>query len=93
MGKQDMEVGVYNTTNPDGVPLAGLTCLDSDASWRKSQHSGSENGGSELARLPNGNIAMRNSNDRDGGTVELTEAQFRALVAGIKDGEFDYLVS
>lgn len=85
---------MFNSTNPDGVALAGLTRLDSDSTkWRKSQHSGSEDGGSELAKLPNGNIAMRNSNSCDGGTVELTSVQFQAFVTGVKEGEFDYLIA
>lgn len=82
---------MFNSTNPDGVALAGLTRLDADGtSWRRSQHSNPQDGWSELAKLPNGNIAMRNC---EGGAVELTKAGLRALIQGVKEGEFDYLIA
>ncbi|MEU4694321.1 DUF397 domain-containing protein [Actinoplanes sp. NPDC023714] len=59
--------------------------------WRKSRRS---SGGNcvEVAPLSDG-IAMRNSRFPDGEVLICTNAEFEALLSGIKDGEFDNLVS
>lgn len=59
--------------------------------WRKSTYS---NGGTncvEFAALPDGTIGMRNSRDPEGAILVHPRDSIRALLAGIKHGEFDDL--
>jgi hypothetical protein len=62
----------------------------SELTWRKSSHSGA-NGSScvEVAELPGGGRAVRNSKRPDAGLVEYTRDEWDAFIAGVKDGEFD----
>jgi hypothetical protein len=59
------------------------------AIWRKSSYS-SNNGGQcvEVARNLPGAVAVRDTKDRDGGTLILTPEQWRGLLRGVKAGEF-----
>lgn len=62
--------------------------------WRKSSFSGSEGDNDacvEVAAVPDGRIAVRNSNDRAAGVVFFTPAEMAAYLAGVKAGEFDDL--
>lgn len=43
----------------------------------------------ELARLPDGQVAMRNSRFPDGPVLEHGASDIRALLDAIKRGEFD----
>lgn len=65
------------------------------AQWRKSSFSGGggDTGGNcvETAALPDGRVAVRNSNSPDAGTVFFTRAEIGAWLAGVKAGEFDDL--
>ena len=64
-------------------------CVEvSDPQWRKSSYSGQASTCVEVAQ-GDGRIAVRNSNDRDAGTVYFTRSEWAAFVAGVKDGEFD----
>jgi uncharacterized protein DUF397 len=69
-------------------PLANLN-------WRKSSFSG--DGGSngdtcvEAAALPDGRIAIRNSNHPEAGVTYFTRAEMSAWLKGVKAGEFDDL--
>jgi hypothetical protein len=60
------------------------------AKWHKSSRSGS-NGGDcvEVADNLPGIVAMRDTKDRDGGTLIFTHAEWAAFVGGVRDGEFD----
>jgi hypothetical protein len=60
------------------------------AVWRKSSRSNG-NGGDcvEVADLPDGSRAVRDSKDRGGPTLLFTPAEWRAFVEGVKLGEFD----
>ena len=62
-----------------------------DLTWRISSHSGSNNACVAAACLPDGNVAVRNSNTTDDGVVTFTPIEWDAFVAGVKDGEFDDL--
>jgi hypothetical protein len=47
----------------------------------------------ELAKLPDGKIAVRNSADPDGPALIYTRAEIEALIGGAQDGDFDALLS
>jgi hypothetical protein len=65
------------------------------AAWRKSSFSGSGGTGGgncvEVAALPDGGIAVRNSNRPQAGTLVFTPAELDAWIKGCKAGEFDDL--
>lgn len=45
----------------------------------------------EMADLPDGRVAARNSTDPDGTTVVFTRPEILAWISGVKAGEFDDL--
>lgn len=61
--------------------------------WQKSRHSNSQGSCVEFAKLPNGDVAMRNSRHPDGPALVYTPAEIEALLLGVKDGEFDHLIA
>jgi len=66
----------------DAVPLAGLT-------WVKSRRSGPTGGNCvEVAFMPGGQIAMRNSRHPDGPALIFTRAEWVAFLGGALDGDF-----
>lgn len=69
-----------------GSLLVGLT-------WRKSRVSGALGNCVELAQLPSGDVAMRNSRHPDGAALVYTRAEVAAFISGAKDGEFDDVLS
>ena len=75
--------GVYN-----GMPARELGELD----WRLAGDPGSGTG-VELARLADGQIAVRNSADPDGPALIYTRAEIEALIGGAQDGDFDALLA
>jgi hypothetical protein len=60
------------------------------AIWHKSSRSGG-NGGDcvEVAGNLPGIVAVRDTKDRDGGTLVFARAGWRAFVEGVRGGEFD----
>jgi hypothetical protein len=62
----------------------------SQAKWRTSTRSGG-NGGQrvEVAVLPDGGAAVRDSKNPDGAVLIFTKGEWDAFVGGAKDGEFD----
>ena len=60
--------------------------------WQKSWHSNPNGECVELAALPTGEIAMRNSRFPVGPVLLYTQAEITAFLAGAKDGEFDHLL-
>ncbi|HUZ23400.1 MAG TPA: DUF397 domain-containing protein [Streptosporangiaceae bacterium] len=62
--------------------LAGVT-------WRKSTRSGPTGGNCvEVAFLPSGDVAMRNSRQPAGPALIFTQAEWDAFIRGARDGEF-----
>ncbi|HUR09113.1 MULTISPECIES: DUF397 domain-containing protein [unclassified Nonomuraea] len=72
----------------NGMPAADLK----QVAWRKSRYSNSQGNCVELAKLPDGGVAVRNSRFPDGPALIYTRDEIRALVLGVKDGEFDGLL-
>ncbi|MET9350343.1 DUF397 domain-containing protein [Streptomyces termitum] len=60
--------------------------------WQKSRHSNSQGSCVEFAKLPGGEVAVRNSRHPEGPALVYTPAEIEALLLGVKDGEFDHLV-
>jgi hypothetical protein len=63
--------------------MADMTRLN----WRKSTKSGL-NGCVEVAFV-DGKVALRDSKDRHGPVLLFSPAEWRAFLAGARDGEFD----
>ncbi len=60
-----------------------------DAVWRKSIRSGPTGGNCvEVAFLPAGEVALRNSRHPDGPALVFTSAEWDAFLGGARDGEF-----
>lgn len=57
--------------------------------WRKSRHSNPSGNCVELAELPVGGVAVRNSRRPSGPVLIYTRAEMAAFVQSVKDDEFD----
>jgi Domain of unknown function (DUF397) len=63
-----------------------------DLNWVKSTLSFSNGNCVEVAPLPGGGVAMRDSGDLGKGPVlEFTRGEWEAFVGGVRNGEFDEL--
>ncbi|WP_344423063.1 DUF397 domain-containing protein [Amycolatopsis minnesotensis] len=66
-----------------------------NVTWRKSSYTDDDPGNGstcvEAAALPDGRIAIRNSNHPDAGVTYFTRAEMSAWLKGVKAGEFDDL--
>jgi hypothetical protein len=71
----------------NGMPAGEL----GDVQWRSA--GGDEETGVELARLPDGQVAVRNSADPTGPALIYTRAEIEALIGGAQDGDFDALLA
>ncbi|MET9531296.1 MULTISPECIES: DUF397 domain-containing protein [unclassified Streptomyces] len=65
--------------------------LINNAIWTKSRHSAPGGNCVEVAALPDGSVALRNSRHPQGPALVYTRAEIAAFIAGAKDGEFDAL--
>lgn len=73
-------------------PYNGMAAADlQGVVWLKSRHSNSQGSCVEFAKLPGGNVAVRNSRFPDGPALIYTPAEVEAMLRGAKDGEFDHL--
>jgi hypothetical protein len=70
----------------NGVPAGQL-----GVAWRKSRASNPSGSCVEIAGLPDGEIAVRNSRYPSGPALIYTRAEIAAFLAGAKAGEFDDL--
>jgi len=62
-----------------------------DVTWRKSTASNPSGNCVEVAALPGGDIAVRNSRHPAGPALVYTRAEVAAFLAGARNGEFDDL--
>jgi len=75
---------VYNGVPADSLPMVA---------WTKSSWSNPDGNCVEVATLPGGDIAVRNSRDPEGPALVYTPDEIRAFVRGAKTGDFDALLS
>jgi hypothetical protein len=73
----------------NGMPSSSLP----NAEWQSSQRGDPQAAQVEMAVLPGGSIAMRNSRDPGGPALIYTHAEIEAFIAGAKDGDFDDLIT
>lgn len=73
----------------NGMPSSELAGI----SWQKSAHSNPNGACVEVAVLPDGEIAVRNSRFPGGPALIYTRAEIDAFLAGAKDGEFDHVLN
>ncbi|WP_282785777.1 DUF397 domain-containing protein, partial [Nocardia sp. CC201C] len=62
--------------------------IDQPLKWRKSTKSGSQAECVEVAELPNGGMAVRDSKDPSGPMLRFTAGEWDAFIAGAEQGEF-----
>ncbi len=87
-----MNHDVYDVDDASGV-YNGIAATElHGVAWQKSRHSNSQGSCVEFARLPGGDVAVRNSRFPDGPALVYTPAEVAAFLAGVKDGEFDHLL-
>jgi hypothetical protein len=63
-----------------------------DVCWQKSCQTNPNRERDELAAMPTGQIAKRNSPYPAGPNLLYTQGEITAFLAGAKDGEFDHLL-
>jgi hypothetical protein len=62
-----------------------------EARWRKSAHSNPSGNCVELAPLPGGGVAVRNSRHPNGPALIYSRGEMAAFIQGAKNGDFDDL--
>ena len=63
-----------------------------DVRWSKSGRSSAQGNCVEVAKVPGGEVAMRNSRHPDGPALVFTHGEFEAFVLSAKDGDFNDLL-
>jgi Domain of unknown function (DUF397) len=81
-----METTMSQTRN--GMSAGELPTL----AWQKSRRSNPSGNCVEMAALPDGGVAVRNSRHPNGPALIYTIDEIAAFVQGAKDGDFDNLV-
>jgi len=72
----------------NGMPAGEIVPV----SWQKSQRSNPSGNCVEMALLPGGGIAVRNSRDPEGPALIYTAGEIEAFILGARDGDFDNLL-
>ena len=76
------------STSYNGVPAGHLP----GARWRKSGRSSAQGNCVQTAELPHDQVAVRNSRHPKGPALIFSQAEVRAFLEGVKDGDFDDLL-
>ncbi|MFB7126254.1 DUF397 domain-containing protein [Kitasatospora sp. NPDC056273] len=74
-----------------GIPQNGVCAALLAVEWEKSPYSFSEGNCVEVASLPNGHIAFRNSRDPQGPALIFTHDEGMAFAKGMGGGAFNHL--
>jgi len=74
---------------PNGTSTRQLPGL----AWQKSRRSNPSGNCVEMAAIPGGGVAVRNSRHPDGPALIYTRDEIVAFLQGAKDGDFDNLIS
>ncbi|MCP9213110.1 DUF397 domain-containing protein [Streptomyces cucumeris] len=72
----------------NGMPADRITGV----TWQKGSASLGDGNCVEVAGLPGGDIAMRNSRFPDGPALVFTSSELKAFIVGAKATEFDHLI-
>jgi hypothetical protein len=74
----------------NGMPAGDLDAVP----WQKSRRSNPSGNCVELGLLPGGRgVAVRNSRDPHGPALIYTRDEILAFLGGVRDGDFDHLLS
>jgi hypothetical protein len=73
----------------NGMPASQLTGV----TWQKSLLSNPSGNCVEMAALPHGGFAVRNSRDPQGPALVYTRDEMVAFIQGARQGDFDNLIS
>jgi len=69
---------------------SGGDCVEAAAVWRTSSHSTGSGGDCvAVASRPAGTVAVRDSKDRGGPELAVSDREWSRFVQGVKQGEFD----
>jgi hypothetical protein len=66
----------------DGLVTAGLK-------WRVSSMCGGNGECVAVAKLPDGDIVVKDTKERDGRVLRFSAGEWRAFLAGVRAGEFE----
>lgn len=69
----------------------GMPASDLGVTWHKSRRSNPNGNCLEIARLPGGEVAVRNSRFPHGPALIFTLGEAAVFLSGIRSGEFDDL--
>jgi hypothetical protein len=78
---------VNNVPNLSSGP--GDDAATSGAPWVKSSLSYANGDCVEVASLADGHVGVRDSKDAEGPILRFTSSEWRAFIAGVRNGEFD----
>ncbi|NGN67203.1 DUF397 domain-containing protein [Streptomyces sp. A7024] len=79
---------MHQERHDNGIPAPLLGSV----SWRKARASNPSGDCVEVAGLPGGDVAVRNSRHPSGPALVYTRSELAAFIQGAKDGDFDDLV-
>ena len=60
--------------------------------WWKAEASSNNGSCVEVAVLPDGGVAVRDSKDQDGAVLQFTQAEWVAFATGMASGDFEALI-